>query len=264
MEVGMLGVLTLRHGDRRIRTSDLGGAKPRAVLELLLLARGHTVTKDYLADALWQSAAPKGASATVEVYICVLRHRLFEDQAHARRAIVTGPNSYRLDLDHVTVDLDRFDALLFGAEGAAPSQRRRLLTDAVALIRGDVLEDAPYAPWAHSERLVYRERIARAHLVLARDCLADRDLSAALRHGDAALRFAPFSEQAFRVLMVANYAMGHDDIARATFSRCRTLLGETLGVDPTTETMSTAQAIDAGAPANEVITEVTMSPTARR
>jgi DNA-binding SARP family transcriptional activator len=252
--------LTLRDGTRRIVGRDLGGAKPRAVLELLLLARGHTVSKDVLGDNLWPAAAtPKNVTRTLETYVSVLRHRLFEDQALARRVIVTGQNSYFMDLEHISVDLDRFDSLVLAAEGAGVDQRRRFLTEAVALNTGDLLEDAPYASWVQPERLLYRERVARAYLSLARDCLTDRDLPASLRHGEAALRVAPFSEQAFRVIMVANYALGHDDLARATFSRCRTLLNDMLDVDPTSETILTAQAIDAGAPASEVIAEVTMA-----
>ena len=257
VEIAMFGALTLRDGERRIRASDLGGTKPRGILELLLLARGHAVSKDYLAECLWPVKAPRNVAGTLETYISVLRQRLFNDRARARPVIVTTPNAYMVDVEFVDFDLDRFDTLLLLAERAVNvHDRRRLLTEAVAIGHSDLLEDSPYAPWAHAERLVYRDRVARAHLAIARDDLACGDSSAALRHSDHALRFAPYSEQAFRLIMAANYALGHDDMARATFARCRVLLADELGVDPTTETHIVSTAIDAGAPVNEVVARV--------
>jgi hypothetical protein len=45
-------------GGRRLGPRDLGGPKAKQVLELLLVARGHNVTKDRLADQLWGEALP--------------------------------------------------------------------------------------------------------------------------------------------------------------------------------------------------------------
>ena len=74
----------------------------------------------------------------------------------------------------------------------------------------------------------------------------------AVRHSEAALRFAPYSEQAFQAIMVANHALGHTDQARMTFARCREV-AESLEVDPTTETADIAAAIAAGTPPRELI-----------
>jgi hypothetical protein len=76
----------------------------------------------------------------------------------------------------------------------------------------------------------------------------------ALHHAEAALRFAPYSEEAFRIVMLANYALGHDEIARRTGSHCRTLIGDDLGTDITTVTRDMAGAIDAGVPFDELVT----------
>ena len=122
-----------------------------------------------------------------------------------------------------------------------------MLNDAVALAHGDLLEDAPYAPWAQWDRHVYRGRISRAHLALAHDSMMVGHYAVAVRHSEAALRFAPYSEQAFQAIMVANYALGHTDQARMTFARCREV-AESLEVDPTTETADIAAAIAAGTP----------------
>jgi DNA-binding SARP family transcriptional activator len=109
---------------------------------------------------------------------------------------------------------------------------------------------------AESDRVLYRERVARGRLTAARDALVECKPTNALRHGEAALQKAPFSEGAFRIVMLANYVLGHEDLAHAAFVRCRDALGRQLGVDPTTETAQLAAAIDAGTPAGELVAAV--------
>ncbi|MBI4934231.1 MAG: winged helix-turn-helix domain-containing protein [Actinobacteria bacterium] len=259
MPVQMFGVLSIECHGAVLQGRDLGAAKRRAVLELLLLARGRPVTKDALAHALWDGHPnpPRDANRTLEQYVCWLRARLSAHRDEARVVIVTGTNSYRLNPEHFDIDLDRFDRLLIEAEQAPPVLRRELLQQAVDLARGDVLEDAPFAPWAEADRYLYRDRIARSHVWLSGDLLADGDVRAALRHAEEAQRFAPHCEYAVRLQMVAYHALGLSDMARSTFHRCRIELAQGLGVDPTSATVDIASAIDAGAPAAELIVSLT-------
>jgi DNA-binding SARP family transcriptional activator len=243
----------VQDGDRTLRGADFGGLKPRGLLELLLLARGRTVSKEQLADHLWGDTPPRNIAGTLEHYVCVLRRRLCTDQQMARQILVTESGAYRFDIAHVDVDLDRFDRLMVQAEYGDDATRRVLLRQAVELVRGDLLEDAPYAPWAQAERDQYRSRVARAHLWLGRDAVLIGCHEAAVRHGEAALRVAPYSEEAFRIIMIADHALGHADLARHTHLRCRQTLAECLSVDPTTETENVAAAIDGGMPPTELI-----------
>jgi hypothetical protein len=50
----LFGPIEVAAGGRRLGPRDLGGPKATQVLELLLVARGHYVTKDRLADQLWR------------------------------------------------------------------------------------------------------------------------------------------------------------------------------------------------------------------
>jgi DNA-binding SARP family transcriptional activator len=255
MPVQMFGVLSIDCHGVLLQGRDLGGTKRRAILELLLLARGRPVTKDALAQALWDGHPnpPRDANRTLEQYVCWLRARLCVDREQARVVILTGTNSYRLNPDHFVIDLDRFDRLLLEAEHAEPVRRRSVLQEAVELARGDVLEDAPFAPWAENDRYLYRDRIARSHVWLAGDLLAHGDVRAALRHAEEAQRFAVHCEHAIRLQMVAYHALGLSDMARTTFHRCRAELADVLGVDPTSATIDVASAIDAGTPAAELV-----------
>lgn len=253
MKVRLFGPLLVSLEGRDLGPRGFGGVKPKEVLEILLLARGHLVSKEALADALWPDAPPKNVAATLETYVSVIRRHLHEERCVAKRLVVTAAGAYRLPTGGVDVDLDRFDDLLKRAERAGRSERIALREEAVALASGDILEDAPYATWVQEVRQLYRVRVARSHLLLAEDLLVGRDAIAALRHGEEALRMMPLAEEAFRVVMLANHALGHGDVARQVFERCRALLAAELDVDPTTETTALAGLIDAGAPVDELI-----------
>ena len=61
------------------RTIELGGARQRAVLAILLLHRGETVSVDRIVDLLWGERPPATAVKTVQVYVSHLRRALVED-----------------------------------------------------------------------------------------------------------------------------------------------------------------------------------------
>ena len=56
MEFRILGPLEVLHDGRRL---DLGGAKQRALLAVLLLHANEVVSSDRLIDALWDDEAPE-------------------------------------------------------------------------------------------------------------------------------------------------------------------------------------------------------------
>lgn len=249
----MFGSIFIRDGEESLGPNDFGGVKPRQVLELLLLSRGHAVTVDALAEALWPDRPPKNVAATVNTYVCVLRQRLSADRGNARRRLVTSTRSYRLDTEGLSVDVDEFDALVDRAEHVPRQERIPLLQRALEVAHGDLLEDAPFDSWVQSERQRYREEVVRAHLTLSRDWLVEQRPGSALRHAETALTRSPFSEEAVRLAMIANHAMGLDHLARRAFERCRATLADQLDIDPTSETEDVAGAIEAGVPARELI-----------
>lgn len=76
VKAALFGPIELTGSQRRLGPGDLGGTKSKQVLELLLVARGHGVTKDRLADQLWGEALPKRAFAALENYVFILRRHL--------------------------------------------------------------------------------------------------------------------------------------------------------------------------------------------
>jgi DNA-binding SARP family transcriptional activator len=241
--IRLFGPLAIEDGGRTLGASDLGGARPKQVLEILLAARGHRVPTDRIAELLWGEQRPKDVAASIQTFVSVLRRHLVSDRDRARELVVTEQEAYRFGVDLIELDLDRFDELVERSSREPTRQARRSLEQALALVRGEVLEDEPYAPWAQDLRGSYHGRVLGAQLEAADAALAELDFDAALAHGESAVALDRFSERAHRGAMLALYALGRQHDALRAYRTLRSLLAEELGLEPTPETRALEAAI---------------------
>lgn len=269
VNVRMFGPIGIQSAGHFLGPRDYGSVKPKQVLEILLAARGHLVPKDRLGDLLWGDKPPANVHAGLETYVSLLRRALGPKNGPARALIVTEPNAYRFAVEQADIDLDRFDGLLEQAAPLTTSAARASLEQALALARGELFEDEPYAKWAEELRETYREKVQQARLDAAQAAVADRDYPSALTHAEAAIETDRFDERGYRVAMVALYALGRQHHALETFRRCRIALNEELGIEPLHETKALHTAIlqqvgrDVAAAGIESAGEVTL-PRRRR
>jgi DNA-binding SARP family transcriptional activator len=234
VRINVLGPLLVDTGAQVLGPRDFGGAKPKQLLEILVVWRGQPVPKDRIADLLWGDRLPRNVSATLETYVSVLRNRLDPGGAPADSVVVTEPGAYRLDTARADVDLDAFDALL--ADGRHD--------DALALVRGDTLADEPYADWAEPLRSSMRAERVGALVAAGEQALGRGQLMQALARSDAAVALDPLSERAYRLGMAASYGLGRQEDALRAFDRCAKALIDELGVSPMAETEALAAAIN--------------------
>src|SRR5215471_3797998 len=110
--IRLFGPLAIEDGSRLLGPGDLGGTRPKQLLEILLAARGHRVPVDRIAELIWGARPPHDIAASIQTFVSVLRRRLVSDRARARQLVVTEAEAYRLATDAVDLDLDRFDELL--------------------------------------------------------------------------------------------------------------------------------------------------------
>src|ERR1700750_3284770 len=103
MESGVLGPLEVRDGDQRIQ---LGGAKQRAVLALLLLNANEVVSVDRVVNELWGEKPPATGSQSVQVYASRLRRSLGPGRIEPR------PPGYLIRVGSGELDPDRFEELV--------------------------------------------------------------------------------------------------------------------------------------------------------
>ena len=139
---------------------EVPGPKRRAVLALLALAEGRTVTVDHLVDALWASDIPESGRQALHTLVSRLRTCL----GPAATRLQTRQAGYRLEIAAADLDVAQARALLAAARGGSqrdPAGALPLLREAHALWRGPVLADltdiAPIAVAVEGCAQLYRE-----------------------------------------------------------------------------------------------------------
>jgi DNA-binding SARP family transcriptional activator len=243
LTIRLFGPLAIEDGARVLGPRDLGGARPKQVLEILLAAGGHRVSTDRLADLLWADDLPQNAAGSLQTFVSVLRRHLVPDREWARELVVTETEAYRFATELVDLDLEQFDGLLERSAREPTSAARRSLDHALALARGVVLEDEPYALWSQDLRSTYQGRVLGVRLDAAEAAMAELDYADALAHTEAAAALDPFSERTQRTRMLALYALGRQHDALDAYRRFRARLDEELGLEPTSETRALESAI---------------------
>ena len=241
--IRLFGPLSIEEGERSLGPRDLGGSRPKQVLEILLAARGHLVPTDRLAELVWGDARPQNAAGSLQTFVSVLRRHLATDGERARELVVTEAEAYRFATELVALDLDCFDQLLERSAREPTGRAREALEHALDLVRGEVLEDEPYTAWALDLRGSYQGRVLGARLDAADAALAEFDFAAALAHAEAATTLDQFSERAHRSEMLALYALGRTHEALSRYRTYRKRLDDELGLEPSAETRALEAAV---------------------
>jgi DNA-binding SARP family transcriptional activator len=212
-------------------------AKQRALLALLVIHEGETLSTDRLIDELWGEHPPATAAKTVQVHISRLRKALEQSGAEASsEMIVTRERGYELRVEPERIDAHRFDRLIIEGrrELVAPRPERAVLKleEAMSLWRGPRLSEFAYEQFAQDEiaRLVELR-------VGALEALIDAKLALG-RHAEVVgtleqlNRDPPYRERLRGQQMLAFYRCDRQADALQAYQVARRKLVEELGIEP--------------------------------
>ncbi|MEY9927510.1 DNA-binding SARP family transcriptional activator [Catenulispora sp. GP43] len=252
MHVAILG--PVRVGTGAADPTPVAAAKQRVILATLALRPNHTVSTDFLTEALWPQAKPSSAKAAVLNYVARLRRTMGEASGRLR----TASGGYLLDvrdpceLDHLhaaALESRARDALCGGGFEAGG----QLADEGLALWRGDPLEDVP------CERL---QGDCRPALDALRLRLEETRLDALLCLGQferalpllsALIAAHPFLDTLHERRLVALYGAGRRTEALDAYRAVRARLREAVGSDPSPCLRLLHQLVLQEAPVSEVV-----------
>jgi DNA-binding SARP family transcriptional activator len=222
---------------REIPISEWGAAATRQLFFYLLTHPSRS--RDQIAAILW----PELPASKVKANFHPTKYRL-------KRAL--GQEPLHFDGSHYQIhprldywfDVKEFERLL---EGSGPGRRMERLQQAVALYRGDFLEDY-YDDWCLLLRERLRERYLEALDELAGRLLARRQYRQAIQTLRQGLEIDDLREKFHRQLMRTYTLSGQRNQALAQYQRCVEILERELGVPPSPETTMLYRRILAGLP----------------
>lgn len=238
IEVTLIGPTQVRTPARVFSGRDFGGVKPRRLLEILALDPGVPVSKDRLADLLWEGQPPASWTATLEGYVSLLRGRL-EPGVPARDSVIRTVNGgYALDRERVRVDSAVVRELVVRARSARAGGALPLLREALELGAEELLAGSLGAAWADAARQEHQRLRVEAATAAARHALHLGQPALAVTLADAALALDPMAEDACRSAMQGLWAQGRTAEALRRHADLRAVLSDELGVDPTPQTQA--------------------------
>jgi DNA-binding SARP family transcriptional activator/tetratricopeptide (TPR) repeat protein len=231
MEFRALGPIEFWSAGQR---EDLGSAKARSILGVLLLAPNTIVSAELLIDRLWDTRPTPKARQSLSVYVSRLRASLRQAAGDDVR-LVGRARGYLLQLDPEAVDVHRFRRLRRQAGSVAASgdhgHAAALLREADALWRGQALTGMG-GDWAARMRDSLEEE-RRAAIVERVEC--ELELG---RHGDLVAELGqllaqyPLDEKLVAHQMTALYRSGRPADALSLYRETRGRLIDEQGTEP--------------------------------
>lgn len=217
---------------------SLDSPKQRRLLAALLVAGGHAVGSDRLAEILWDDAPPADPAAALQTHVSRLRRALHggdgdgdEDLPGPR--LLTEPHGYRLRLRRGELDAERFaERLVTARRGDDPEVRLQGLRTALALWRGAAYEGYADADFATAEARRLEELRGQARQLHAEALMSLGRLDEAVVALEALAAAEPLEERPRALLMEAHYRAGRQGEALGVYQRYRRELSSELGLEP--------------------------------
>jgi DNA-binding SARP family transcriptional activator len=230
VRIRLIGPLTVESDGREISGPALGGQRERRLLAILALARGEVVPKDVLAERLWDDP-PRNPAAAIDTAVSLLRRAL----GAAAPALETARPGYRI---RCASDLAELEAL-------AAAHR---WDEAVAGADGELLATEAGSDWVEARRREFARRRVEILVAAAEAAAAQGDDPVALDRFAAALAQDALREDAYRGQMGCLARLGRPAEALRAYERCRRVLREELGADPSAQTVALYEQILIGRP----------------
>jgi DNA-binding SARP family transcriptional activator len=234
-----VGLIAVEAGEVLVE-HHLGSRQARLAFAFLLAERKRAVSRDELAEVLWPAQLPRSWEPAVRGVVSKVRHFLEDAGLPGGETLTCAFGCYQLRLPPDTVvDLD-LTASALEAAGRALGDGDLDVACTQALVAHS-LASQTFLPGEDGEWIDRRRAEQRAQLLRALELLADvwsqrGEGAQGVLVAEEVVALEPFKETAHRRLMQAHAAAGNRAEALRAYERCRRLLADELGVDPSPET----------------------------
>lgn len=251
LRIQLLGSVKFFAPNREI--PEMPSAQHTLLLTYFALRNGQKIRRDEIIDQFWPEVHQTSGRNSLNVALCHIRRHFRKYLQPGQQIIIYHRGCYRLNPEWVIqTDVQRFEKHFQQARqlenngdtnGAFKNYRK-----ALQLYHGDLLEAFLYEDWAGA----LRERLKEIHLQALDGYgllhLQNEEHRQAQHIFQQMLRCDPLLERVHQLLMWCYAKEGQRDLAIRQFRKCKHLLKEEFGIEPSVQTQNLYQQILQGAP----------------
>lgn len=240
VRIYLSGRMTIEGEGVVLGSNDFPGRQGRAVFAYLVGKRSHPISRSALADAIWSGRPPPSWSASLSAIVSKLRALLSRARLDGDAVLRGSGGCYELRLPAgFWIDHEAAANGIHEAEAAleAGDPRRAYGPSAVALL----IARRPFLPGEEGRWIEPRRRKLDSILVRSLECrseiyLWNGEYTLAAEAAREAVALRRFRESGYRLLMRAHLAAGNSAEALRVYERCRSVVVQELGVNPSRQT----------------------------
>ena len=235
----LTGRVLIEAGQLVIDEAELGGRQGRLLLAYLVLERRRPAPLEDLIDLVWPENPPGAALTSIRALVSRLLRSL-DRSGFSHDALTTASGCLQLRLPGKAgwVDFETAATSVDAAEGKLRHDQAAeafgFATTANAIAARDFLPGET-APWAVGRRAELRRIRIRAMEAIIDTMCRLKQWSVGVKVAEDLVALEPLRETAYGWLMRANAGSGNRAEALRAYHRCRSILGEELGVSPSRE-----------------------------
>jgi len=240
VRIYLTGRLDVELGGARLPARSFPGRQGRRAFAYLVCERARPVPRAELADAIWADALPPAWDSALSAVLSKLRAALAAPKLPNPPTITSAFGCHQLELPaDAWVDLE---AAVQAIDQAETALRRQQPLQAfgpacvVSAVTRRIFLPGEDGTWIERQRTRLRTMRVRALDCLADVWLANGEGALAVEAAQETIELEPFRETGYQRLMRAHAARGDRAEALRVYERCRRLLAEELGVDPSPQT----------------------------
>ncbi|MBT9583776.1 hypothetical protein IV102_10535 [bacterium] len=236
LRICLLGPIQVWRGGQEVPHKLWKRKKAKELLGILLSLRGGFVSKERLWDLLFPESTPQAAARDLRVLLHALFEVLDPDRPHnaTARSVVRRDDHYALPWnEELGLDLAEFERFVeLGQQAADPEEAAHLFQRALDLVRGDYLQEFPYADWASASRERWKQQYLDTASRLAAHFSAQQRSEQVTQIAHLMLQRDRCWEEGYQLLMRSHLHQGRLAQAARVYDQCRQALDEDLGVEP--------------------------------
>jgi len=238
LKIYTLGRWSIVSNGKPIQLNLKAQLKPLLILKALISFGGRNVKKEKIADAIWPDTEGDMGNKSLTTTLHRLRKVFERDEV-----ITLSGGALTLNSDICWVDVWEFERLCTESDNvwsrSTPediSEAIQIARQAVSLYNGQFLPEELGQPWTVFLRERLRNRYLRAIGKIGHYYEKSSMTENAVECFQRSLETDHLDEESYRRLMACYFRIGKRSKALSVYDRCKRVLDEGLGVEPSRET----------------------------